>query len=369
MSLNHTLTSRRCRIAIFLPSLRGGGAERVMVQLANGFARKGHSVDLLLAQAEGRYRDEVSGEVDIIDLSSKRVSSALRPLANYLRTKRPDALLTAMAHANLVAIVAHKMARSRARLVISERNSLARLSGASGVAFRCIMRALYPFADRVVCVSEGIADELKHEAAVPSRLLRAIPNPVDTADIAGKAQDRPNHPWFEGGAAPVIVAVGRLETQKDYPTLIAAFNEVRSRRSVRLIILGEGSLRERLQTDINRRGLTASVSLAGFQANPFGWMAAARLYVMSSLYEGFPNSLVQAMACNTQVVSTDCPTGPSQILEGGKWGTLAPVGCAPALARAIESALDRQDSPDVRRRAADYAIDGIVMQYLDELVG
>lgn len=351
-------------IAIFLPSLRGGGAERVMVTLANGFAARGHRVDLVLAQAEGPYLTEVAPAVRVVDLNKRRVMASLLPLVHYLRRERPDAMLSALNHANIVAILARKIARVPLRLVVSERNSLVSLGGGTrGRLFRSLMRWCYPMADLVISVSRDGARELVTELGLPDRLVTAIPNPVPVEEIRARAAVPPDHPWLTPGSLPVALAVGRLEPQKDYPTLLRAFALLRRNRKARLVILGEGSLRPALERQIHELGLNEFVALPGFQPNPFGWMAACDLYVMSSRYEGFPNSLVQAMACGARVVSTDCPTGPAEILEDGRWGRLVPVGDAEALAKALEEAIDDPVLPENATRLTDFRPDRVVQAY------
>ncbi len=355
-------------IAIFLPSLRGGGAERVMVTLANGLAARGHRVDLVLTKAEGPYLAEVADRVRVVDLGRSRVLASLLPLVRYLRDEQPHAMLSALNHANIVAILARGVARANTRLVVSERNSLSGLrKHKGGVFFLLLIRFFYPRADGIVTVSQGIASELIEQLLVPEKLVKAIPNPVDLDMICVKAEERPDHPWLTPGEPPVILAVGRLSPQKDYPTLIEAFAKLRGKREVRLIILGDGDLRVELEQRIAALEIADCVQLPGFQTNPFGWMAACQVYVMSSQHEGFPNSLVQAMACGARIVSTDCPTGPDEILEGGKWGRLVPVGDTAALAEAMAKALDDPHSPDVCARAESFRSDPIIAEYAQML--
>lgn len=339
-------------IAVFLPSLRGGGAERVMVQLANGFAARGHRVDLVLVAAQGPYLAEVSPKVRVVDLGRRRLRAGLWPLMLYLWRARPTALLSALPHANLVALWARALTGLRLRLVVSERNSLEGLElDRQGRRLLRWMARFYPKADAVVAVSRGIARELVDEIGLKTRQVRAIPNPVDLALIrAGQAAPLP-HPWLAEGEAPVVLAVGRLEAQKDYSTLLAAFALLRARVSARLIILGEGSQRGALAAEIAALGLEQVVALPGFDPNPYAFMARARVFVLSSRVEGFPNVLVQALACGVRAVSTDCPTGPAEILEGGRWGRLVPVGDAAGLAAALEAALTDKASPAPEARA------------------
>lgn len=335
-----------------------------MVTLANGFAAYGHRVDLVLARAEGPFLTELAPAVRIVDLERGRVLASLLPLVRYLRRERPDAMLSALNHANIVSILARKIARVPVRLVVSERNSLVSLGGGTrGHLFRTLMRCCYPMADLVVSVSRDGARELVAELGLPDRLVTAIPNPVPVEEIKSSAAEAPDFPWLTTGSSRVVLAVGRLEAQKDYPTLLRAFALLRRNHDIRLIILGEGSLRPTLERQIHELGLTESVALPGFQPNPFPWMAACDLYVMSSRYEGFPNSLVQAMACGAQVVSTDCPTGPAEILEDGKWGRLVPVGDVEALARAMAETLDEEVPPGNVARLTAYCPDRVVQAY------
>lgn len=355
-------------VALYLPSLCGGGAERVMVALANGFVSRGHHVDLVLAKAEGPYLSEVASAVRVFDLDSPRVLASLPRLIGYLRRERPQVLLSALTHANIVAIVARALSGVRVRLVVSERNSLSGLRGGFGALIRRLIRWFYPLADAVVPVSRGIAEELTVGLGLARESVIAIPNPVDVDAIRRLTEQPLDHPWVVPGQPPLLLAVGRLTEMKDYPTLLAAFARVREDRPIRLIILGEGELRQDIQARIDALNLSGDVALEGFHANPFPWMRACAVYVMSSTSEGFPNSLVQAMACGARVVCTDCPAGPDEILEGGKWGRLVPVGDVEAMARAIIQALDDASPPDVARRIEAFRPAPIIARYEAQLI-
>lgn len=355
-------------IAVFLPSLQGGGAERAMAVLANGFAARGFRVDLVLAKADGPYLSEVSNAVRIVDLGKRRVLVSLVPLARYLRRERPDAMLSALNHANIIAILARMLTGVDLALAVSERNSVSRVSnGMVGRITWFLMRRLYRRADRVVCVSRGLEEELSHGLGLAGDRLRTIYNPLDVDGIRQQMTPAPDHPWFGTGRPPVIVAVGRLTEQKDYPTLLRAFADLRSRRNAKLVILGEGEERSALSELVARLDLSEDVDFVGFQTNPYPWMAAGQLYVMSSAWEGLPGALLQAMACGTPVVSTDCATGPAEILEDGRWGRLVKVGDAGALARAMETALDDDAPPPVQDRADAFRIEYAVEQYIEAI--
>lgn len=362
------MPENRRHIAIYVPSLRGGGAERIMVILANGMAARGHRVDLVLTQAIGPYLPDVADNVRIVDLKRGRVLTSLLPLTRYLRRERPEAMLSALNHANIIAILARKLARSRTRLVVSERNSLsARSDGLVGRAIRTLMRRLYPSADGVVCISKGLEAEVHDLLGVPQSKLSTIHNPLDIDKVRHRAGAPADHPWLTDRIAPVILAAGRLTRQKDYPTLLDAFARLRKDRDARLIILGQGEEEAQLKALAGKLGIADDVSFAGFRDNPFAFMARCDLYVMSSAWEGFGNVLVEAMACGARVVSTDCPSGPNEILEGGRWGRLVPVGDAEALANAMAAALDDPSPPDVGKRAEAFGSEVAVAEYLKQL--
>lgn len=355
-------------LAVYLPSLRGGGAERVMVTLANGFAARGHTVDLVLASAEGPYLKDVCPSVRIMDLRARRVSTSLPALVRYLRKERPAALLSAMGHANVIAVLACKLACVPTRIVVSERAnySICRINETSmrGRIMGSFMRWTYPRADAVVAVSAGVADDLASAIAFPREKISVIYNPVVAEPLLEKAQLAPDHLWLQAGQPPVILGVGRLTVQKDFHTLIVAFGRLRQTRDVRLIILGEGELRPQLEALAVALRVQDAVSLPGFVDNPFAYMSRSALFVLSSAWEGLPNALVQAMACGTPVVATDCPSGPAEILENGRWGRLVPVGNEVALAEAMAATLDEQEHPDVAARSAEFGVALAVDGYL-----
>lgn len=358
-------------IAIFVPSLQGGGAERVMVSLANAFAARGFNVDMVLAAAIGPFLNEVSSRVRVVNLKSGRAIKALLPLAWYLRRERPKALLSAMGHANVVALLARKLARCQIRIVVSERGlisgeyALARGS-ASRLTFRLIP-ILYPKADAICSVSKGASNDLAVFLSLPLERVQTIYNPFDLSNIKARAAEPLNHPWFDPGQPPVVLSVGRLNEAKNFDVLISAFSLLRRQRMARLVILGEGELRLDLEAQLVRLGLTdEAVQLPGFMPNPYPWLARCSLFVLSSLREGLPGVLIEAMACGASIVSTDCLSGPDEILEGGQWGRLVAVGDAEALAQAMADTLDLPsiERPNVQRRAADFEQEHAVNAYL-----
>lgn len=227
------------------------------------------------------------------------------------------------------------------------------------------MRWFYPWADKIVAVSDGVAADLARFARLPRSLITTIYNPFDIGGMRIKAEEEPELPWVLPEALPVLLGVGRLTEQKDFTSLIQAFALVRQQRQVRLLILGEGELRNALAAQAKSLGLTPEdFAMPGFVSNPFSYLRRAEVFVLSSRWEGLPGVLIQAMACGAPVVATDCPSGPAEILEDGKWGRLVPVGDVSALANAIAVTLDEEQHPEVAQRAADFSVDRAVDAYL-----
>lgn len=352
-------------IAFYLPSLRGGGAERVMVTLANGFAALGHQVDLVVAKAEGPYLSDVGPGVRLVDFNQGRVITSFLPLVSYLRRERPDAMLSALSHANIIAILARQVARYPARLVASEHSapSLSMSRTARFRLLRFLMRSLYPKANAIVCVSEGMRKEIHQIFRLPLSKIHRIYNPLDVDRIRETKCRKLHSNDASGEKIPLILAAGRLTRQKDYPNLLHAFAHLRAQRPARLAILGQGEDERRLKALAQKLAISDHVDFLGFQHNPFVWMKSCDVYVMSSRWEGLPGTLLEAMACGARVVSTDCKTGPDEILEGGKWGRLVPVGDAKALAEAIAEALDDPAPPDTATRVEAFRIERAVHAY------
>lgn len=381
-------------LAILLPDLAGGGAERSMLLLAGAFVAQGRRVDLVLERLRGGYVDQVPAGVRPVTLRPSRfplgrlavlradpggLCAAARPvlfpartsgriryvpdLARYLRAVRPPVLLSAMTYTNLQALWARRLARSRTRIVLSERNTLsariaepARRGTARWHRVPALVRRLYPEADAIAAVSDGVADDLVRVAGLDRDRITTIYNPVVGPDLAAQASALAAHRWL-GGDVPVILGVGRLEPAKDFVTLIEAFARLRRQRPARLLILGEGRQRAALAAQAAALGVDADVDLAGWTANPFAVMARAAVFVLSSRFEGLPGVLIQALACGCPVVATDCPSGPREILGGGRFGALVPVGDAAALAAAIAAVLDAPPDRDaLRARGAEFSI-------------
>jgi glycosyltransferase involved in cell wall biosynthesis len=359
------------RIAFFLPTLAGGGAERVALNLLKGMLEREIHLDLVLADATGPYLDQVPDGVRLIDLGTGRVTKAIPALAKYLKETKPVAMLSHMNHANVAAILARELARSKAKLVVVEHDTLSAVkSELSRSRFvPPAMKWLYPRATSIVGVSQGVSTDLDSELGFRPGTVKTVYNPVISPDLLAKAGAPVDHPWFEPGQPPVFLAVGRFTPQKDFSNLIQAFGILSKQKDARLMILGEGDLRGELEAEIKSLGLDAKISLPGFVQNPYAYMSKSTAFVLSSRWEGLPTVLIEAMACGCAVVATDCPSGPDEILGSGKYGMLVPIENATALAAAmiktLEDPLDQASSID---RGMYFSTDRAVSDYLNLLL-
>ncbi len=360
--------SNKLHVAIFLPSLRGGGAERAFVVLANQLVLLGYSVDLLLVKAEGVYLEEVNSKVKIYDFASSRSLLALPKLIAYLRRQHPPILLSALTHINVLSILSSLFCK-KTKTIISERSNLSRsldrLGRARKKLLQFLIRISYFFADHIVAVSKGVGDDLIINHGFERDKISVIPNPYDIEKIKKKSLVNIDpKPWLTDDVK-LILAVGRLTEAKDYPTLLKAMKLVTEEYSnAHLLILGEGEEKDYLKKIILKLDIESNVHLGGFDINPFRWMRKSDVYVLSSKQEGFPNVLVQALICGSQIVSTDCDSGPNEILEHGRWGALVDVGNYEELAGALIDILKgNKIYSDGSERAYDYSAEKITKCY------
>lgn len=357
------------RIALFIPSLPRGGAEKVLVALANAFRGAGHPVDMILATSSDGDFDDLEPSVDVVDLGAGRASRATIPLVRYLRRRRPTVLMSTLHHGNCVAAVARGIARVPSRLVlreaISPSESLRHTPGLTARFTERLLGRLYRSADTIVAISQGVADDLVTSFRIPADRVVVIHNPVDLDRLERMSRE----PivvlslW-----PPTILGIGRLHPQKDFQTLLTAFSRVRRLRPSRLMIVGDGPQRSALQEHAASLGVAADVSFVGFVPNPQPYLRNASVYVLSSRWEGLGNTLLEALVQGTPTVATDCPSGPREALEAGRWGRLVPVGDAAAMADAIIAGLDGQlVSPPRAHIESRFGIQRISKQYLQVL--
>jgi len=341
----------------------------MVINLVEEFVRRGLRVDLLLIRAESAHLDQVPTEVNVINLGVRHTLTSIPAIVRYLREVRPRVLLAAKDRAGRAALWARRISGVDTRIVIRLGTNLsAALQGKLAIqrwSRYWPMRLNYAAVDAVVAVSHGVAADTAKITGLPSDRIHVIRNPVVTPRLRLLAEAPTPHPWLEVIAPPVILGAGRLTKQKDFSTLLRAFARLKGQMQARLIILGEGGERGKLERLIKDLGLSADVALPGFSANPYAYMARASLFVLSSRWEGSPNVLTEAMALGTAVVATDCPSGPREILQDGRIGALVPVGDVAELAEAMRVTLASPPDPALLRAAVqDYQVETSATEYL-----
>lgn len=359
---------KRHRVLFIIPNLEGGGAERVLVGLIRRISRASFEPHLALMNKRGVYLDDVPADVRVYDLKKGSTLSFFglqRRIAGMVRRIDADAVLTFINYSNIVALSSRRIYGWKCPVIVSERTTLGpSLKPQRFVSLKkFLVRGLYPQAEAVIAVSEGVKTDLIESFAVPKDKIEVIYNPLDIDRLRALAQE-------DGGGPPAsdIIAVGRLTGAKDYPTLLRAFRHVRMKRDAHLVIAGEGEERGALQSLAVRLGVEGSVVWAGFVQNPYALMARSKVFVLSSAWEGFANVLPEAMACGTAVVATDCRSSPGEIIENGVTGLLVPVGDDRALADAILSLLEDDGLRErlttaAARRVKEFRCEKIISDY------
>ena len=319
-------------------------------------------------QRSGELLDEIPDDVRVVDLAAPRVRNVIGPLVRYLRESKPDAIQARMWPLTVVAVIARRLARSKARLVVSDHSILSLHYAGKKVlaAIALTVRLFYPRADARLAVATATADDLARLSGIPRDSFDVVFNPVDKPPVGIKVPAEIERLW--GGAEHRIIAVGTLKPEKNYVMLLRSFARVRS--NAKLMIVGSGAQEAELKQVATTLGVADRVIFPGYAADTWPYYASATLFVLSSDYEGYPNVLVEAMRSGLAVVSTDCESGPREILDGGRYGRLVPVGDEGALADAIDAELDRPHDPDlVRNRAEEVSGAGTASRYLDLLIG
>ena len=329
----------------------------------------------MLQKAEGDFLKNINRDIPVVNLHASGSLGLFFALTGYFKKEKPDIFVSAFARINVICVLAKIWSRVGTKVVITEHSVFSFLPVIAKTPLRRlfarffmpnIARFVYPKADAIICVSQGIADDLKK--IITSRDMRVIYNPIISDDIFRLAEEVVGHPWFTNKNVPVIVAAGRLVPCKDYPTLLKAFSLVLAKQPVRLVILGRGTEEHRLKKMADELGIVKNTDFLGFQENPFKYMAGASLFVLSSLQEGFGNVIIEAMACGAPVVSTDCPAGPGEIITQRVSGLLVPVGNPSALAESMlkvlhDSALAHMLSFAGKKRAQDFLVEKSVAEY------
>ncbi|EXJ17061.1 glycosyltransferase [Imhoffiella purpurea] len=360
------------RIACFFSTSGHSGVDRAARHLIPALARRGYRVDLLKVRRHGPELVDTPDGVRVIDLGSRHTLACLPAVARYLRRYRPAAMLSDKDRVNRVALFARLLARAPTRLVLRSGTTISIDLASRGAFERWVQRRsmghLYPFADQVIVASQGVADDMADYTGLARSHIRVVPPPVVPAALFETAQPLPDHPWFAQPGSPIILSAGELCSRKDFETLLRAFALLRAQRPCRLMILGKGAARERLLVLAEQLGIAQDFDLPGYVSNPYAYMAHADLFAFTSRWEGLGFVLIEALAVGTPVVSTDCPSGPREILGHGRYGLLVSVGDAEGLAEAMRATLDAPLPADLLKAAVrPYEIESSTDIYLEAM--
>jgi glycosyltransferase involved in cell wall biosynthesis len=367
------MDNSKLKIAVFVANLYGGGAERMMLNLAKGLAKKGIETQLVLAIAEGPYLNEIPNSIKVIDLKSKRVLCSVNKLRKYLVEQKPDVLISTLSRVNIAAILAKSFSGVNTKLILREANTFSvYLDSNKGIWDKIIdymIKKLYRRGDKIVAVSEGVANDLKKTLPNLKNKITVIYNPVIDEEVFEKADEPVDNDWLNDKKVPVIIAVGRISEQKDFSTLIKAFNIVLRQKEIRLLILGKYNENDqeylKLIELIDKLDINDKVKFEGFVTNPFSYLSRASVFVLSSKWEGLPGVLIQALACGCPAVSTDCPSGPNEVINNESIGYLSPVGDYEILADNILKTLSKNiDKTVLINRAKEFSVDKGADNYL-----
>jgi len=359
-------------LAVFAATSGHSGVDRVLRNLVPAIARLGLRVDVLGVEGHGPKFDVLPQGVRHLPLGARHVNSAIPALIRYLRRERPEALLCDKDRVNRAALIARRLAGAKTRVGVRLGTTVS-VNLASRGAFerfvqRASMRWIYPLADAVLVPSVGAADDLAAYADLPRGRIHVVPSPIVTGQMRSKASEPLDHPWFAAGQPPVVLGVGELSERKDFATLLRAFAKLRTQVPCRLLILGEGRRRGELERLAAELGVADDVSLPGFCTNPYPYMARAAVFALASRWEGMPVVLIEALALGTPSVACDCPSGPREVLDGGRHGPLVPVGDVDALALGLQRQLDAPTPAEQSRGAVDgYTDEGSARAYLAAL--
>jgi glycosyltransferase involved in cell wall biosynthesis len=356
-------------ITVFVATSGHSGVDRLIRHLVPSMARRGYPIDVLKIRDHGPVIEDQSHGVQMIDLKVKHVYSSFPTLIRYLKHRRPAVMLTDKDRVNRTAILARAWSRVPTRLVVSSGTTISIDLANRGAFERWLqkrsMKYLYPHAENIVVTSEGVADDMAEYTGLARKRIQVVPCPVVPNEFFGLQLPRPDHPWFIADAPPVILGVGELGPRKDFVTLVNAFARLRANQNCRLVILGKGNQRDHLLSVANELGVANDIDLPGFESNPYPFMAHAAMLAMSSRWEGLGFVLIETLALGTPVVSTDCPSGPREILDGGRYGRLVPVGDAERLARAMaETLLNPLPTAFLQEAARPYEIERSTSAYL-----
>ena len=365
---------RRGKVAVFLATSGHSGVDRIMGNMVPEMARQGVEVDLLRIRGHGPEVREHPPGLRVVELPCSHVNSALPHLVSYLRRERPTALLSDKDRVNRAAIWASILAGVGTRVVVrvgtTVSENLRKRPFWARQGQLLSIRLFYGRAGKVLVPSQGAREDLAALAPALAPKIEVVPSPIIHRSFAARAREPIRHPWFGGDGIPVVLGVGELCERKDFATLIRGFGLAAREMEMRLLILGEGRKRRELEALVEDLGLAKRVEMPGFCPNPLPYMAAASCFCLTSRCEGLPVALVEALACGTPVVATDCPSGPREVIGPSRAGRLVPVGDPEALAQAILQTLkDPPSREEARAAAAPFTVEAGTAAYLRALLG
>lgn len=351
------------KITIFLPNLEHGGAENVYVNLANFFIKRNFKVDFLLAQKKGPLVKKLNTKINLIDFNKKKVSLSIFLLVKYFLENKPDIFLSALHNSNIVASISHRIARSTSTLVLKECNNFSEKIKKMNFMERFLIKFLinlsYERSNFIIAPSNGIKKDFLNYFRKFYYKTKVIYNPISVKQITKNSKIKKRLVFKKN----FIISIGRLEKQKNYECLIKAFYLLKL-KNLYLVIIGEGKERKNLSNLINKLCLNFRVKLIGYNKNPFYYLKKSKLFVLSSNFEGMPNSLLEAMALNKKIVSTDCNYGPSELLKNEKYAKLTKVNNPKLMADTIEYMLNLKGKPNYSKKLEKISIEKISDQYL-----
>jgi len=369
---------KRKRIALYLNALAIGGIARVALNLASGFLAEGIDVDVVLSKREGVYLPLFEEKkINIVDLGCKSHNAfPILKFSRYIVTQKPNAVIAMGGFQNGVAVFARFFSKTNTRLMITDHGvtSYPNLNPRNSffektiiiLAYRMFARLSFRFADSIVALSQNSADSLTKTAWLGAKRIQVIYNPVVAGELLLNAQRPVAHAWLQDKSKKIVLAAGRLHPQKDFPTLLKAFHNVRQEMECKLIILGDGPGKDALAELADTLGITNDLDIVGFVENPYAYMSKADVFVSSSINEGLPTVVIEALACGCPVIATNCPGGSSEILQNGEYGTLVPVGNAAAMGDAIYNVLTgitTYPREQLLKRAQDFSLEKAIANY------
>lgn len=365
------------RISLFIPDFEEGGAQKMMINLAGALVQNANIyVDLVVACSNGSFKNLVSKDVNIIQLECSRTFQAIPKLARYIKTVKPDVLVSALYHANVVTLMAKLLTTSQnkhTKFIITERNHLStKIKNSSSIKDKILLRAikiLYPKADALIAISKGVMKDVLSLCPSVENKTSYIYNPVITSSFEQEINTSSvSELLVPNSKLPIIIASGRLVEQKDYPTMLRAIALVIKEKPVNLVILGKGPLHDELTSLTKELSISEHVFFKGFVKNPLAYMKQADMFLMTSGWEGFGNVLVEALYCGLPIVATDCPSGPAEIIANGRYGNLTKIGDEHKISQAILDTLEHpMPREKQRQRAMEFTAEAISKQYLQRI--